>query len=278
MPGYSWGDTEWRRDLRNHPLIGCASDSVGCALHLVGDALSLKDRDYLLGRKPRLDCEVLSPLLDELRSFSAGDSSHALVRFGRWEEILREPPRAGFRLVSNAVRFYARGIAYAATNRPMEAREELAAFDAAAAAIPGDWWVFNNRVDTVMPIARRMLEGEILFREGKRDRAFEVLREAVALEDALVYDEPPAWMLPIRHSLGALLLADGRFSEAEMVYREDLRRHRENGWALIGLQSSLESLGRMKEVGRVAQRLASAWARADMRSTSSCFCQPAESE
>ena len=65
-----------------------------------------------------------------------------------------------------------------------------------------------------------MLEGELSFREGTTEDAVKALEEAIALEDALVYMEPPDWIQPVRHTLGAVLLREGRVKEAEAVYRE----------------------------------------------------------
>jgi tetratricopeptide (TPR) repeat protein len=142
------------------------------------------------------------------------------------------------------------------------------------AEVPEEWWIFNNRVDAVLPIAEAMIHGELLFREGERDKAFEILRQGVVAEDALVYDEPPGWMLPVRHALGALLMADERYQEAEAVYREDLRRNRDNGWSLTGLQLALEAQGRDSDSDEVTVRLARAFGSADTRPTSSCYCEP----
>ena len=85
-----------------------------------------------------------------------------------------------------------------------------------------------------------MVEGEILVREGKLDAGFAALREAISAEDALRYDEPPGWILPVRHALGASLMANGRYAEAEQVYRDDLKRLPDNGWSLFGLAKALE--------------------------------------
>ena len=79
------------------------------------------------------------------------------------------------------------------------------------------------------------LDGEILYRAGKQDAGFERLREAVRHEDALRYDEPPDWIQPVRHALGAALLQSGRFTEAETVFRADLEKLPGNGWSLFGL-------------------------------------------
>ncbi len=119
-----------------------------------------------------------------------------------------------------------------------------------------------------------MINGELLFREGKRDEAFAILHEGVAFEDALVYDEPPGWMLPVRHALGALLMADERYAEAEEVYREDLRRNRDNGWSLTGLQLALQAQDRGEEADDLSARLALAFGTADTRPSSSCYCEP----
>ena len=199
---------------------------------------------------------------------------HVMVRFGRWEDILAEPEAQEFRLLSRAFRHYARSVAYSATGRTDEAAAELAAYDELAAQVPESWFVGVNPAQSVLPLARKMAEGELLFRKGDRDQAFAVLREAAALEDQLVYDEPPGWMQPVRHALGALLMADGRFAEAEAVYRDDLERNAKNGWSLLGLHNALAAQGRGAEADLVRARQAAAWRRADVRPTSSCYCEP----
>jgi tetratricopeptide (TPR) repeat protein len=100
------------------------------------------------------------------------------------------------------------------------------------------------------------------------------LREGVAAEDALVYAEPPAWMLPVRHALGALLMGDGQFKAAEDVYREDLKRNRNNGWALLGLQKSLQAQGRNADAMKLDTAVQEAWKKADVQPQSSCYCEP----
>ncbi|MDA1068429.1 MAG: hypothetical protein O3C43_18240 [Verrucomicrobia bacterium] len=199
---------------------------------------------------------------------------HTLIRFGKWDEVLEEPAYKDYRLVSNAVRFYARSIAYSAKGQTKEAREEMNAFNAAMKAVPEEWYIFNNPVNKVLPIAQAMIEGELLWREGKKEAAFARLRFGIQEEDSLIYDEPPGWMLPVRHTLGALLMADGRAAEAEMVYHEDLERNRNNGWGLIGLQKSLRAQGKHTEANALDSKIKSAWSRADTIPTSSCYCEP----
>lgn len=126
-----------------------------------------------------------------------------------------------------------------------------------------------------------MLAGEIAYRRGEYDAAFARLRAAIALEDDLPYDEPWGWMQPIRHALGALLLEQGRASEAEVVYRKDLglggmlpraQIHPDNLWALRGLLDCLKARGETAEAAIIRQRVKFAAARADLPVEVSCFC------
>ncbi len=97
------------------------------------------------------------------------------------------------------------------------------------------------------------------------------LEEAVRLQDALIYDEPPPWYYPVRQTLAATLLAAGRGAEAEAVYREDLKRNPENGWSLFGLARALTGQGKPADAAAVDKRFRRAWARADVVLTASGF-------
>ena len=70
---------------------------------------------------------------------------------------------------------------------------------------------------------------------GRAAYAVAHLERTVEREDAMHYNEPADWLYPVRHSLGAVLLASGQAAKAAVVYREDLRRNPENGWSLYGL-------------------------------------------
>lgn len=199
---------------------------------------------------------------------------HVLIRFGKWEAILAEPEPDDYRHISRALWRYARGVALANLGRTSEARLELDAFEREAARIPDDWVVGNNEAAAVIAVARKMLGGELAFHEGRTGEAFALLRQGVALEDKMAYDEPPGWMQPVRHALGALLMAEGRHAEAEQVYREDLQQYAGNGWALLGLRDALVAQGKHVEAEAIAPQLAKAWARADVQPVASCYCHP----
>lgn len=197
---------------------------------------------------------------------------HAMIRFGKWEDILDEKKPEDYRRLSISLWHYARGIALANTGRVSEAREELEAFETAAATVPEDWVVGNSAASDVLAVARHMLKGEIAFKAGNPDEAFALLRRGVELEEQLNYDEPPDWMQPVRHALGALLMAEGRHEEAKAVYLEDLEKYPENGWALLGLSKAMEAAG--QDTTAVDARRARVWVRADVAPVASCYCHP----
>lgn len=197
-----------------------------------------------------------------------------LMRFGRWDEVLAEPaPPAGLPL-ANALWKFTRAVSLTALGRSEEAGKERAAFLEAAKAVPKDATFGNNSAADVLAIASKMLDGEMAAKKDQFDESAGLLREAVAVEDRLRYDEPPDWMEPVRHTLGAVLMRAGRYADAEAVYREDLVRYPENGWSLFGLARSLHLQGKHAEASATEARFKRIWKRADIELGSTCFCQP----
>jgi tetratricopeptide (TPR) repeat protein len=195
-----------------------------------------------------------------------------LKRFGRWDDILREPEPPEVFPIARALWQYNRGVALAAKGKAREAREAQKSFRAAAAKVPEDARFGNNKAPDLLAIADQLLEGEVLFREGDAKGAIAALEKAAAREDELRYSEPPDWFVPARHALGAVLLRDKQAEAAEKVYREDLRRWPDNGWSLHGLARTLDVLGRKAEAAKVKERFQEVWKRADVKIHSSCFC------
>ncbi|MEW2288851.1 hypothetical protein [Streptomyces sp. NPDC047841] len=246
------------------------------------DALDTADR--LEAAVPEELLRVESPpMADWLEGFLAM-RVHVLIRFGRWDDILRLPLPADARLyrVTTAMLRYARGVALAATGRTGEAETERALFHAAVARVPRTRMLFNNTCTDILAIAARMLDGELDYRRGRYEEAFAALRRSIELDDGLPYDEPWGWMQPTRHAYGALLLEQGLVAEAEAVYRADLGlddtlprplQHPGNVWALHGLHECLVRLGKEGEARIVAQQLKIAAALADVPVEASCFCR-----
>lgn len=198
-----------------------------------------------------------------------------MIRFGMWDEILAEPEHPDWMPFCNAMRHAARAIALAVRDGNVAgARAEQEEFLAAAKQVPADEYAGNNTSPLLLAVATPMLEGELLYREGKVDEAVAKLRDAVAAEDALRYDEPPGWILPVRHSLGATLMQEGRYAEAEEVYRDDLVRLPNNGWSLFGLSEALRYQRKHEEADVIDRQFKAEWAHADVALKSSCYCQP----
>jgi tetratricopeptide (TPR) repeat protein len=198
---------------------------------------------------------------------------HVLVRFGMWDSLLVMPRPPSDLLATTAFWRYGRTVAFAALGRVKEASAEFDSLKKASAEVPESRTMGNNTARTVLQIGLPLAEGELEYRRGNFDRAFSLLRLAVQRDDSLRYDEPWGWMMPVRHSLGALLLERGRVKEAEMVYRTDLQQHPANGWALKGLAECLHRTGRHGEAEAVDKEFASAWAQSDITLKASCFCR-----
>ena len=159
----------------------------------------------------------------------------------------------------------------------MDACKEQELFATSAARVPKEVSSGNNSAADILALVVHMVEGELSVREGNLENGLAGLRSAVALEDALKYDEPPGWLIPLRHTLGASLVNSGRYAEAETVYREQLRRAPGDGWALYGLSQSLHAQGKHAVATAVDTEFKKAWAGADTTITSSCLCLPAKS-
>jgi tetratricopeptide (TPR) repeat protein len=213
----------------------------------------------------RLNPQVLreAPLL---QSFAAVPYQ-ALVRFGKWDEILREPPPVYDGPLVVGLYHFARGMAHSAKKQFHKASIELdrlraLAQDPEVAKI--QLWTPNS-ISKVLSIGVAVLEGDLAARQGQYDRAVAYLDRGVRLEDGLSYIEPPDWGLPVRHVLGAVLLEAGRPEEAETVYWEDLDRSPENGWALFGLVHALQAQGKTEQAEVAERRFQKAWSDADIR-------------
>jgi tetratricopeptide (TPR) repeat protein len=196
----------------------------------------------------------------------------ALVRFGRWDEVLGLPAPSEKLPYTRGVWHYARGLAQSAKGQGEVARSELAALTRIRDGVPAERTLagfFKTR--DMLTLAAEVLAGELASRRGETDLAIRHLAEAVRIQDGHWFTEPPPWYFPVRQSLGAVLLQAGRAAEAEAAYREDLRRNPENGWSLYGLAQSLRAQGKGDEAAAVDARFRRAWARADVTLAASRF-------
>jgi tetratricopeptide (TPR) repeat protein len=196
----------------------------------------------------------------------------ALVRFGRWDEVLAEkaPPREW--LYTTGVWHYARGVAFNAKGQAADAAGELRALEAVLASVPPErTTAFFFRTKNVLQLAANLLAGEIAAKAGDFTSAERLLRAAVAEQDSHWFTEPPPWYFPVRQALGAVLLQANKPADAEQVYREDLRRNPGNGWSLYGLSQSLRAQGKSADAAQVDESFKKAWSQADVKLTASRF-------
>ena len=218
----------------------------------------------------RVDDETLKavPLLAGFRVVPY----YALTRFGKWDEMLREPEPPATSAYLRGMWHYARGTAFLGKGQTDSAEQEFATLNEIMADKSLDHPLFSpNTGRAVLSIAQEVLTGEIAASKKDYDRGVAHLERAVRLEDALVYTEPAEFHYPPRHVLGAVLLEAKRPAEAETVYWEDLKRNRENGWALFGLMQALKAQGKNEEATLVEARFKKAWAHADVTLTASRF-------
>jgi tetratricopeptide (TPR) repeat protein len=238
----------------------------------------------LIDTTPEALLRVSSPPMADFIEGYIPMKQHVLIRFGKWQDIVAQdlPEDQDLYCSTTAMMLYAKSVAYSAMGNVAAAEKARAAFLEAKTKVPASRRVHNNTVVDLLAIAEEMLSGELEYRRGNFDAAFAHLRQAVALDDALPYDEPWGWMQPTRHALGALLLEQGHVEEAEAVYRADLGldqtlsracQHLGNLWSLHGLYECLTRRGESVEAPLIKQQLDHALARAEVPVYSSCYCR-----
>ena len=206
---------------------------------------------------------------------------HVLVRFGKWKDIVNRPLKEDKDMYASTVAtsHYARGVAFAAMGKLEEAEAERSKFkDALQNKKLEKHYLFNNLMHNpdhrrgILDVAEAVLDGEVEYHKGNFRQAFEHLRLAVKRDLNLTFDEPWGWMMPARHVLGALLVEQGEVVEAEAVYRENLKRYKNNLWSLLGLHHALKQQQKMEEAKSVYVLFQRASVRADISIGASCLC------
>lgn len=248
----------------NHHMLAFASMMEGrreAALRAAHELIDSVPEEYL-----KRETALVDPVM--------GIVYDVQKRFGLWDDILQQPAPPSILPITTAMWRFSRGVAFAAKGQLTEADREREAFNQVKAFVPADAVMAINKARHVLDIAGHMLDGEIAYRLGFIDQSITALHKAVELEGQLMYMEPPEWIHPVRHVLGAVLLSAGRYAEAEEVYRQDLKKWPGNGWSLYGLSRSLHGQGRSEEAKKINDEFHKAWSRADIRIESSCLCVP----
>ena len=199
--------------------------------------------------------------------FFASEPLLAMVRFGKWKELLTQPrPPAKYPTLTG-LWLHARGMALASTGRTDEARGMLRELRTLASTMPAELMAGQNPASSMCRLGADAIEARIAERARRWPEAIAAWTRAVAQEDGFAYDEPADWFYPMRHYLGAALLDAKKPKDAEAVFREDLRRNPNNGWALHGLAAALSAQGKKDEASAVRKDFDAAWKHADITLT-----------
>ena len=189
-----------------------------------------------------------------------------LVRYRQWNALLARPapPMPDSPYLAGLVHF-ARGMAYANTGDLEAARAQAEGLRVMERRVTEQQLKVKNinAAADLLAIARSLLASELALARGARAEAVRHAAAAMAAEDRLEIDEPPAWQLPARHALGRALLASGRANEARVVFTDDLQVHPENAVALSGLAAAERLLDRTDAADALERRARAAWSRAD---------------
>lgn len=193
------------------------------------------------------------------------------IRFGKWEDILQE------RVVDSlaytpVLQHFARGIAFAKTNRVTDAAKELELMKTKMnePSLKEPLAPFNAVYDCAV-VAENILEGVIAAQQQDYKNAIAYFKQAVVAEDNLIYTEPRDWLLPARQYLGDALLKDGKFKDAVAVFNKDLEINPNNGWSLTGLLKSYQGINKKSSVAAAEKKLREAWLIKDITVESAVF-------
>ena len=238
-------------------------------LHFIAYENSMVGRfgDAMSGAKRTRD--HVAPMAKQMAPLDTFNSMPVLVmvRFRRWDDIMKLPAPDAALPVSTGLWHYARALALASQNKTADAQAELAALNAVAPQmekVPTGAPGMKNA--GIMPkLEAHIIESRIAWAQGNKDAAISHMLEAVALQDEMDYTEPPDWFYPTRESLGGLLLQAGRSPEAEQVFRDDLQRNPRNPRSLFGLREALKAQGRQYDAEWVGQQFDATWKNADTK-------------
>ena len=184
--------------------------------------------------------------------------AHAIFSAPETILALKAPPKE--QVLVSALAHYARALGYAAKKDAGAARREIdaiAAIEQKADFKPyADWAVPGKEI---VQTARLVATARLADAQGDLAGAAKAYEEAIAIEDALAYMEPPYLYYPIRQSLGSVYLRQGRLDAAEKALRESLLRTRNNAWALAGLAEVYKRKGDAQAEASARQAYARAW-------------------
>ena len=196
-----------------------------------------------------------------------------LIRFGKWDDILNTPEISSNYIYANLLWHYGQGLAYARKHDFTNAGKQLDSltFDMQNDQLRAPAPTFANPGINGATVAQKILQGVIAEEQNDLNTSITYLKEAVASEDSMIYDEPKDWVHPARQYLGSVLLKAKKYPEAEKVYKEDLIINPYNGWSLTGLAIALDKQNKKSEAAKIKAEATTAFTRADLKIINSVF-------
>ncbi len=189
------------------------------------------------------------------------------VKFGKWKEILKMNNEVGTFIFPEAMRSYARGMAFLGLDEIESAKKELLKLENYSNdSSLKEVMVFNvNSLASLTILSQKILKAEIFASESNFDESIELLKEAVRLRNEFTFREPPSFYFSVRHNLGTVQLEAGKYTDALKTFEEDLKEFPKNGWALHGMKTAYLKLKNHGEAERINEQLKNVWATADTK-------------
>jgi tetratricopeptide (TPR) repeat protein len=236
-------------------------------LHFLAIAASMEGRFVEANNTATLLVANAAPLFKDIPMVEAFLPTRmlVLVRFHRWDEVLKLPEPDAAALTARALWHFSRGMAFAQNSKTYDADYERRALFASANMVPEDATFGFNHSRDILNLAAHLLEGHISLARVSIPAAVEHFQKGVQIEDALRYDEPPDWYIPARESLGRAFMTANQYDAAEKVFREELARHPHSGRALYGLWQCLKAEGKKPEAKQAELDFRAAWKSADVK-------------
>ena len=200
---------------------------------------------------PMLDGFIMTPLWVD-------------ARFSKWDVILARQEPAAELAETHLMWRYTRALAFAGRHDGEKVVAEFVAFEKEEAAIPaGAPLGLQSSSKVVHAVAKEVLLARIAETQAKPEEAINHWLAAVDAQDKLAYNEPADWYYPVRESLGAAYMKVSKPYDAEMTFREDLRRNPRNPRSLFGLREALVAQQSDTDATWVDRQFKEAWKNAD---------------
>ena len=196
-----------------------------------------------------------------------------MVRYGQWNDVLNSKTLPDSLSYLNIILHFAKGMAYARTDQINYANTELTTLRVKMyedESLREPFTPFNSAYNAIR-VAENILAGVIAEQSGGLNNAIEYFQKGVELEDAMIYNEPKDWPLPVRQYLGNALLKANKYAEAEAVYKKDLQINPLNGWSLTGLQQAQTAQHKTADAAKTLVLLNKAFAGKDIEIKRSVF-------